>query len=220
MNNDESNVSGPERVKVIYDSNVATRYDSTMPPFFKRWKRKAIERSDLKMGDEVLVFCCGTGGDFQFILERIGGDGRIVGVDFSSEMLGQAKQRVRDNGWTNVELIESDVTKLQDGELGEFDSVVCTLGLSIIPDHMKAYQNLLSHLRKGGEMIVGDMQLASGLLGMFNPITIMMARKYGGTHEGHWNSLQIKERMKSNLSDIREKRFFMGAYYFCIGKLG
>lgn len=211
--------SEESRIKRIYDSKVATKYNSTMPPFFKRWKRKAIERSFLKEGDNVLVFCCGTGGDFPHIIEKIGENGRIVGADFSSEMLRQAQQRVADNGWTNVKLIEADVTKLKDGTLGTFDTVICTLGLSIIPDHLTAYENLISHVKKGGEVIIGDMQLASGLSRIFNPITTLMARKYGGTHEGHQNSLEIKELMKKELIHIREGRFFLGAYYYCIGKM-
>jgi demethylmenaquinone methyltransferase/2-methoxy-6-polyprenyl-1,4-benzoquinol methylase len=220
MTKDERNEVGSGRVKKIYDSKVATKYDSTMPPFFRRWKRKAFERSTLKRGDDVLVFCCGTGGDFPYIIEKIGENGRIVGVDFSAEMLRQAKQRVSENGWKNIELIEADVTELKDGKLGSFDSAVCTLGLSIIPDHVSGYQNLISHVKHGGEVIIGDMQLASGFLGIFNPITILMARKYGGTHVGHQNSLEIKKLMKDGLSDIMEKRFFLGAYYFCIGKKG
>jgi len=217
---DEMNGSEEGRIKRIYDSSVATRYDNTMPPFFRRWKRKAIGNSSLKKGDNVLIFCCGTGGDFPYIIERIGEEGKVVGVDFSSEMLIQAKQRVRESGWTNVKLIEADVTTFREGELGSFDAVVCTLGLSIIPEHMKAYDNLISHVKKDGEIIVGDMQLASGMLSIFNPITILMAKKYGGTHEGHQNSLEIKKKMKVELEDIKEKRFFLGAYYFCIGRNG
>jgi demethylmenaquinone methyltransferase/2-methoxy-6-polyprenyl-1,4-benzoquinol methylase len=220
MTRDLESGVGDGRVKKIYDSKVATKYDSTMPPFFKRWKRKAFATSSLKEGDGVLVFCCGTGGDLPYILNKIGEEGRVVGVDFSSEMLRLAKQRVMENGWKNVELIEADVTSFNEGELGEFDAVVCTLGLSIIPDHLKAYHNLISHAKKGGEVIVGDMQLASGFLSIFNPITILMAKKYGGTHEGHQNSLEIRKLMKEELIDIREKRFFFGAYYFCIGKNG
>jgi len=217
MTKGKPNGAGRGRIKKIYDSNVATKYDSTMPPFFKRWKRKTIERSSLKLGDSVLVFCCGTGGDFPYIIDKIGDEGRIVGVDFSSEMLSNAKVRINENGWKNVELIEADVIELKDGTLGTFDVGICTLGLSIIPDHLSGYQNLISHVKSGGEVIIGDMQLASGLLGVFNPVTILMAKKYGGTHEGHQNSLEIRKMMKNGLNDIKERDFFFGAYYYCIG---
>jgi ubiquinone/menaquinone biosynthesis C-methylase UbiE len=39
------------------------KYDFSLPPYFARWKRAAIEDSSLKKGDSMLVFCCGTGFD-------------------------------------------------------------------------------------------------------------------------------------------------------------
>jgi len=214
---DEEDVKA-EKVMKIYSGRVATKYDSTMPPFFNRWKREAIERSSMMKGDAVLVFCCGTGKDFPHILKKIGEAGRIVGVDFSSEMLGQADMRVQENGWKNVELVKADVTELKDGALGTFDAVVCTLGLSIIPDHLSAFNNLISHIKKGGEVVIGDMQLATGILSAFNPMTILMAKKYGGTREGHKNGLEIRNMMKERLSNVREKEHFFGSYFYSIGR--
>ena len=100
-------------------------------------------------------------------------------------MLKTAKERIRKEKWENIELIESDITKFEDKLDKKYDVGVCTLGLSIIPEYKLAFNNLLSNVKEQGEIIIGDMQLASGWLACFNPLTIFLAKKYGGTHEGH-----------------------------------
>jgi len=205
------------KIAEIYSGKVARKYEYSMPPFFLRWKRKAFFESALKRGDQVLVFCCGTGLDFPYILEKIGSDGKIVAVDFSAEMLKQATAKIEKNNWKNIELIQADVTSTEMNFKGKFDVGVCTLGLSIIPDFMQGYNNLFNSVKQGGEIIIGDMQLASGWLKIFNPLTIHMASKFGGSHPGHKNSLKILANMKNNLKQIRKRVFFLGAYFYCIG---
>lgn len=205
-------------IKEIYSGKVALKYDFSMPPFFKSWKKKAINESSLNNGDRVLVFCCGTGLDFPYILNKIGGDGQIIGVDFSSKMLDGANEKIRRNGWENIELIEADITEFVDKLVPAADAGVCTLGLSIIPDFKAGYYNLLSSVRDGGEIIIGDMQLASGWRARLNPVTVMMARKFGGSHQGHQNSLELQSMIDEDLVEVRKREFFFKAYYYCIGK--
>ncbi len=207
-----------DMVKQIYEGRVAKRYDYSMPPFFLKWKKLAFNDSSLKNGDIVLVFCCGSGLDFSFILNRIGNAGKIVGVDFSSEMLRAAKKKIKENNWKNITLIQADVTTFNSEMDEKFDVGVCTLGMSIIPEFKAAYHNLLAHVRTSGEIIIGDMQLAPGWLGKFNPITIFLAKKFGGTHLGHQNSLELCDLMKKDLTNIKKQEFFFKAYFYCIGQ--
>ncbi|MES0489849.1 MAG: methyltransferase domain-containing protein [Leptospirales bacterium] len=212
-------VSG--NIEKIYESKVADKYDFSIPPFFTRWKKKAFYDSSLKKGDTVLVFCCGTGLDFPHILKKIGKEGKIVGVDFSSEMLSQAKEKIRKNRWENIELIEADITKFTKVKSkidSYFDVGVCTLGMSIIPGYKQAYSNLVSFVKKQGEIIIGDMQLASGWFGVLDPVTIFLSKKFGGTREGHQNSKELYAIMQKDLSAVVKKEFFFKAYYYCIGK--
>ena len=117
-----------KKIEAIYAGKVvAQHYDLPISHFFKRYKRLAFDDSSLKTGDKVLVFCCGTGLDFPHILKKIGKEGEIVGVDFSSEMLNQAKKKIRKNRWKNIELIEADVTKFKNKLDRKFDVGVCTL---------------------------------------------------------------------------------------------
>ncbi len=207
-----------KKIKQIYAGKVAAKYDFSMPPFFAGWKKKAFNDSSLKKGDLVLVFCCGTGLDFPYILEKIGKEGSIIGVDFSTEMLERAKEKIRTNKWENVGLVEADITKYDDKPNEKADVGVCTLGLSIIPEYKKAYYNLLAQVKDQGEIIIGDMQLASGWHARLNPLTIFLSKKFGGTHEGHQNSLELIEMMKAEMKEVKKMEFFFKSYYYCIGR--
>lgn len=164
------------------------------------------------------MFCCGTGLDFPHILKKIGKTGKIIGVDFSSEMLKAAEEKISKKNWENIELIKADVTEFEDKLDEKADVGVCTLGMSIIPDYKSAYSNLLSNFKKKGEIIIGDMQLASGWYARLNPFTISLAKKFGGTYEGHKkNSLMLFSIMKQDLTGLKKKEFFLRSYYYCIG---
>ena len=100
-------------IEGIYSGSVAKKYDMSMGHFFARLKEKAFKKSSLKAGDQVLVFCCGTGLDFPHILRRIGEEGKITGVDFSGEMLNRAAKKISRNNWTNIELVHADSSCLR-----------------------------------------------------------------------------------------------------------
>jgi ubiquinone/menaquinone biosynthesis C-methylase UbiE len=67
---------------------------------------------------------------------------RVVGFDFSEEMLERARGRVRNHGWTNVELILGDITKTHLEE--KFDLLMTrTVLMHIHPDEIeKAVDNV------------------------------------------------------------------------------
>ncbi len=208
-----------KKIKKLYSSGVVNHYDLPISHFFRGYKKLAFSHSSLKSGDKVLVFCCGTGLDFPYILQKIGKEGKIVGVDFSSEMLSRARKKIKRKNWSNITLMEADVTQFKGMLKREFDVGVCTLGMSIIPEYKQAYYNLLSYIKEDGEIIIGDAQLAPGLFAYFNPITLLLAKRYGGTYEGHKNSLELCALMKKELKDVVKREYFLKSYYYCIGKI-
>ena len=205
-------------IQAIYSGKMATKYELSLPHSFAKWKRKAFKESALKIGDRVLVFCCGTGLDFPHILEKIGKEGSIIGVDISAEMLKIARRNITKRKWGNIELIEADVSKFEDKLDVKADVGVCTLGLSIIPDYKSAYYNLLSNVKKQGEIIIGDMQLATGRFARLNPLTVFVSKGFGGSFEGHQNSLELYSLIKKELSNVKKREFFFKSYYYCIAK--
>lgn len=77
---------------------------------------------------------------------------RVVGVDLSAGMLSVARRRARELG-VRVELVHGDAQALPFADAA-FDTVVCTLGLSSIPDDRAAVVEMYRVLRPGGRLVL------------------------------------------------------------------
>src|SRR6185503_4466917 len=83
-------------VRGMFD-RIAGRYDllnSAMTAgLHHQWRERAAELAQLKPGDSALDVACGT-GDLAFELgDRVSPGGRVVGADFSEEMLSIARRK-------------------------------------------------------------------------------------------------------------------------------
>jgi demethylmenaquinone methyltransferase/2-methoxy-6-polyprenyl-1,4-benzoquinol methylase len=223
------------RVKKLYDDALPPAYDdrASLPRRAIRAVRmlagnalhdfdaqasRAIQAAPLSRGDRVLVFCCGTGREFPSILQQVWLEGSIVGVDFSAAMLSQARQCVEREHWTNVTLLEADVTEFEPPGEALFDAAVCTLGLSIIPGWDTAYRNLLASVRPGGLVVIGDLQLATGWRALLNPLVSWWTRPYGGSLRGHANARALFQRMERELELIETRTYGLDTYRFCVAR--
>jgi hypothetical protein len=95
---------------------------------------------------------------------------------------------------------------------------MCTLGISIIPEWQRAYYNLLSHVKPGGEVIVGDLQLPTTWRSIVNPVIMTWVREYGGSYQGHRNCRKLFSLMEKELSEVRQRTCSLGSYRYCIGR--
>ena len=86
---------------------LAPRYDH-LTRRINAIRQRAIDALDLQPGDVVLDAGCGTGYCFEFIEQRIGPGGYLIGCEPSAEMLQIARARAHAGGWRNVALIESN----------------------------------------------------------------------------------------------------------------
>jgi demethylmenaquinone methyltransferase/2-methoxy-6-polyprenyl-1,4-benzoquinol methylase len=223
------------RVKELYGDTLPPAYDDrpSLPRRMIRAARmltgnvlhdfdslasQAIGAASLARGERVLVFCCGTGREFPAILEAIGPEGSLVGVDFSATMLSRARQMVQREGWTNVTILEGDVTEFDSRGQAPFDVGMCTLGLSIIPDWERAYGNLLASVRSGGRLVISDLQVATGWRAVLNPLVAWWTRPYGGSRRGHANARALFRRMEQELELLASGTFGHETFRACIAR--
>ena len=95
-----------------------------------RLRRETIASLHLQPGQTVLDVGCGTGRNFSLILDKIGPTGKLVGVDYTSDMLACAQERVEREGWKNVGLLQADAARIELGRT--FDAALSTLAISVI----------------------------------------------------------------------------------------
>jgi len=120
----------------------------------KNLRKKAIKKLNLKPGDEVLDIACGKGQNFKYINKLIGKKGKIVGIDYTKEMLNQANKLIKRNNWKNTNLIKADASKYKSKT--KFDAIISTIGLSSIPDHKNALKIAVNSLKKGKKLVILD----------------------------------------------------------------
>src|SRR5215208_1326436 len=123
-------------------------------------RRRALVHEALgaQPGERVLDAGCGPGFYVAEILERVGPEGSVVGVDASPPMLGLAAKRCE--GHDNVSFHEGDVTALPVGD-AEFDRALSVQVLEYVADIPAALAELLRVLRPGGRVLIWDVGWAT-----------------------------------------------------------
>jgi ubiquinone/menaquinone biosynthesis C-methylase UbiE len=133
------------------------------------------ENLAMREGESVLDVGCGSGSHLATLLEAVGDNGRIVGVDFSPKMVYAARKRVEHQGWRNVDVVVADATRDPLGH-ADFDAALATFALSAMPDVRAAVENVHSALRPGGRFFVLDLRFAP--TGVTAPLTWLLDRLY------------------------------------------
>lgn len=137
---------------VIYDKKAAQDIElSYQTPEIVRQRLQTLEALALRAGEHVLDAGCGTGLLVHGMSSTIGSQGRIVGVDFSDDMLELAKQRCSD--LTNIELQQGSVTQL-DFDDNSFDAASCIQTLLYVDDVETALSELHRVLKPGGRVAI------------------------------------------------------------------
>ncbi len=113
-------------------------------------RREAVSRLRLRPGDSAIDLGCGTGLNFPMLVKAVGPTGRVVVVDLSPDQLGQAAQRVDENGWSNVFLVAANAEELDLGE--EFQGIISSYTHDIMTSSL-AVELAAGHLRPGGRFV-------------------------------------------------------------------
>ncbi|WP_327050951.1 class I SAM-dependent methyltransferase [Halomicrococcus gelatinilyticus] len=147
--------AGPSAAQRFY-GRWARLYDvlASATPGLARLRDLAVDRLDLAPGDTVVEMGCGTGANFPHLRDRVGPSGTVVGVDFTREMLAQARDRVRREGWTNVHLVQADAASFAPRE--PVDAVLATFVVGMLDDPAAAVDGWVDSLRPGGHLALLD----------------------------------------------------------------
>ena len=145
-----------------YD-RISKFYDFFAKRIYLKQRIELLEKLELKKGDKVLLVACGTGISFKSILQKIGEEGIIVGIDNSERMLEIAKEKTNKYNWSNIKLIKTDAEKISSklieiklGKKIEFDIVISELAFSVIPNWKVSIRKSVELLNKNGKIGVLD----------------------------------------------------------------
>ncbi len=122
--------------------------DLHVAALFQQWAEPLLDAAGVQLGDHVLDVACGTGIAAREAVGRVGGSGRVVGLDVDPGMLAVATSIEPAVTW-----VEGDVIELP-FENDEFDVVVSQFGLMFFPDRVGAIREMLRCVRSNGSVAV------------------------------------------------------------------
>ncbi len=140
-----------QRLVGIFD-RAAGSYLLAGPLFFDVLARRLVELAEIGPGQSVLDVATGTGAVLLPAAERVGPEGRVVGIDLSGGMLARAADRVAERRLHNVRLARMDAERLELAD-AEFDRVLCGWGLFLFPEPQQALDEFHRVLRPGGRVV-------------------------------------------------------------------
>lgn len=144
-----------ERVHHVFEK-IYDRYDfmNSVISFqrHKAWRKDVMERMNVRAGESALDVCCGT-GDWAFALgDAAGPEGRVVGLDFSKNMLSVGEQKLAERPMKQLEFVQGNAMALP-FEDNTFDYVTIGFGLRNVPDYMAVLQEMRRVVKPGGKVV-------------------------------------------------------------------
>ena len=119
-----------------------------------RLYREVADCLNISSGATVVELGCGPASVIPSLLKKIPEKVKIIGIDFSKQMIAIANRKKDQNKWSNVQFECMDMYDFTPDK--EVDAVVFCLALTAIPDSIKALRKALSMLKPGGQLIILD----------------------------------------------------------------
>lgn len=142
------------------------------------------ESAGIKRGDTVLDLGSGAGNDCFVARHATGEDGRVIGVDFTPEMISRAKANAQKLGYQNVEFRTGDIESLPLTS-GIVDVVVSNCVLNLVPDKRKAFSEVLRVLKPGGHFSISDVVIRGAIPAALKESAEMYAGCVAGALDEH-----------------------------------
>ncbi|VAW77893.1 hypothetical protein MNBD_GAMMA13-1437 [hydrothermal vent metagenome] len=195
-----------DRKKMIQQGfdTVAAGYDHPALSFFPETAKRLIGHLKLNSTDNLLDVCTGTGCVALAAAEKLIA-GKVTGIDLSSGMLQQAKNKAAKKSLNNTEFKQMDLEHLEfDGNA--FDVATSSFGLFFLEDMNKGLSNIANTVKPGGKVAITSFASKA-----FSPMAEIFVNNYKATGRDmpppSWERLStealIREQFKAaNITNI------------------
>jgi SAM-dependent methyltransferase len=140
----------------IQNTPAETYEQYLVPAFFAPLAAQVIDIAQPQLGERVLDVACGTGVLARRVAPLVGGNGQVVGLDLSPDMLAVARVMAEREGLAiDWHAGRAEALPFADAS---FDLVLCQHGLQFFPDKPAAVAEFRRVLRDSGRAVISVSQ--------------------------------------------------------------
>jgi arsenite methyltransferase len=110
-----------------------------------------INFANLKTGEIVVDLGSGAGIDAFLASRKVKDSGKVIGIDFTDEMLHIATSAAKENGFTNVEFLKGDIEDAIPVEENSVDVAISNCVINLATDKVKTFKEIYRILKKDGK---------------------------------------------------------------------
>jgi len=177
------------------------------------YRRAVVEALPVRRGQVVLDVGCGTGLCHDSLLDKVGPRGGVVGIEESPEMVAVARERIEQEGWRNVSVVQSSA---EDAQIAETADAALFCAVHDIMQSPDALRNVLGRLRPGAEVAAGGGKWAAPWMVALNLPVTMLHAPYVRSFEGFERPWHHLEQL---LEDVHVRELGLGSGYIMTGQV-
>jgi len=111
--------------------------------------------AEIKAGDLVIDLGSGGGMDVFLASQKVGPNGKVIGIDITEEMVNKARTTAAHHGFRNVEFRLGEIEDIA-LESNSVDHVISNCTINLSPDKSKVIKSMFRVLKPGGKIIICD----------------------------------------------------------------
>ncbi|HLN88264.1 MAG TPA: class I SAM-dependent methyltransferase [Candidatus Limnocylindrales bacterium] len=152
-------------------SEFAPLYDRIFGKIFYNRLERVIEELDIPPGAQVLEVGAGTGTSFPAYPTHC----NVTGVDLAPDMLARARQKIEDNGWGHLKVMEMNALDLKFPD-NSFDFVMAFHVVTVVPDPVRMIAEAKRVCKPSGKIAIvnhftSDVPVIGSLTKAMDPLT-------------------------------------------------
>jgi SAM-dependent methyltransferase len=179
---------------------------------FQAYRQAIVGALPVRRGQVVLDVGCGTGLCCGLLLEKVGPQGGVVGIEESPEMAAIARERIAREGWRNVTVVQSGA---EDAQIAVTADAALFCAVHDILQSPDALRNVVTRLRPGAWVAAGGGKWAAPMMVALNSMTGMLHAPYVRDFSGFDRPWQHLERL---VQDVQVQEMAFGSGYVMTGR--